>query len=142
MNKNQSEAQKYESFLNSRLKIDLNKAYRRKEIYQMRLRDYIETEMFIQKAESIQGDSIKMKLDLGHQFFANAEIENKDKIVLDVGLGVFVELTYKEAKDIIFQQKIELERLIRKADIDIVDIKTNIKIFENTLNQLAGLVQQ
>ncbi|KAL4499111.1 hypothetical protein ABPG72_017013 [Tetrahymena utriculariae] len=142
MNQNQSEAQKYESFLNSRLKIDLNKAFRRKDIYQTRLRDYIETEMFIQKAESIQGDSIKMKMDLGHQFFANAEIENKDKIVLDVGLGVFVELTYKEAKDIIFEQKIELERLIRKADIDIVDIKTNIKIFENTLNQLAGLVQQ
>ncbi|KAL4449918.1 hypothetical protein ABPG74_015037 [Tetrahymena malaccensis] len=142
MNQNQSETQKYESFLNSRLKIDLNKAYRRKDIYQARLKDYIETEMFIQKAESIQGDSIKMKLDLGHQFFANAEIENKDKIVLDVGLGVFVELSYKEAKDIIFQQKIELERLIRKADMDIVDIKTNIKIFENTLNQLAGLVQQ
>jgi len=54
--------------------------------------------------------------------------ENKKKLVIDVGMGIFVELTYKEAKDFIFTQKIELERLLRKTDIDIVDIKTNIKM--------------
>jgi len=34
-----AEAQKYEQFLNNRLKIDLGKAYRRKEMLERRLKD-------------------------------------------------------------------------------------------------------
>lgn len=62
--------------------------------------------------------------------------ENLNKLVIDVGMGVFIELTYKEAKDKIFTIKMELERLLRKVDIDIIDIKTNIKMVTNSIKYL------
>jgi prefoldin subunit 5 len=92
---------KYETFLNDHLKPDL------KAVLEERDGVYTETAEFlalrntvsaVQSAELDSSQPLKTKVDLGCNFYCQANIEEPSKIFVEIGLGFYLELTLDKAE--------------------------------------------
>ncbi|KRW98722.1 Prefoldin [Pseudocohnilembus persalinus] len=148
---------KYSEFLDTKLKLDKFKL--EEKLIQIKLKindyesviDYINAQAIAQKL-NLQSDKNEQKsqqqllqqvqkqpkinIDIGSQFYMKAKVIEPQKIILDVGLNCFVELTFQEALPII-KKNIQNLNIKKKQYIsDMAHVDANIKAFEATLDQL------
>ena len=92
---------KFETFLNEKLKPDLKAVLEeRDKLYGeiaefLALKNSIET---IKRAGLRKGEPLKTKVDLGCNFYCQARVPDPRRIVVEVGLDLWLELTLEEAK--------------------------------------------
>ncbi|CAF5154956.1 unnamed protein product, partial [Rotaria magnacalcarata] len=123
----QRKVREYETFLNDRLRADLQRAWSERdrvfsEIAEYeRLRVTLNTldELYKSRKETDVDEPLNTQIDLGCSFFVQAECTVNNRIFISIGFGLFCELTYDEGKAYIdkklpylHEQEVELSKKI------------------------------
>ena len=134
---------KFETFLNEKLKPDLKSVLEeRDKIYGeiaefLALKNSIET---IKRAGLREGEPLKTKVDLGCNFYCQAQVPDPGFVFVEVGLGFFVEFTLGEAIAHIEKRTKGLEKKAEKLTDDSCKIKANIKLTLEGLKELQHII--
>uniref|UniRef100_A0A336LXH0 Ubiquitin-like protein 5 n=1 Tax=Culicoides sonorensis TaxID=179676 RepID=A0A336LXH0_CULSO len=135
-------ADKIEEFINDKLKEDLKyyeqhlKQLSEETIEYTQLKNQINT-----LKNDLPGKSFKTQVDIGSNFFMQAKVPSKDKILVNVGLNVFIEFTLEEAEKYV-QMKINI--LEKQSDVvrdEVCKIKANIKLCLLALGDKTRLIK-
>ncbi|KRZ78869.1 ER membrane protein complex subunit 3 [Trichinella papuae] len=118
-----------EKFINERLKPDLRE---QQEKHQKILDDICEYELLLQSIAVIKSlrplKKLKMKVNLGLGFFAQAVVNDPNHIFIDVGCGTYVEFTLDEA-DVVINERLELLKMLSKKQLAVIgSIKAHISL--------------
>lgn len=133
---------KFETFLNETLRPDLKATLEERDKLYEEIAEYLSLKNSIEAikfAELPEGQPLKTKVDLGCNFYAKAKVKNPQKVFVDVGLGLFVELTHVEALNFIEKRTKSLDEKVEKLTQESSKIKANIKLVLHGLRELQGL---
>ncbi|CAF5087498.1 unnamed protein product [Rotaria sp. Silwood1] len=137
----------YETFLNDRLRVDLQRAWSERdrifsEIAEYeRLRVTLNTldEMYKNRKETDVDESLQTQIDLGCSFFVQAECSINNRIFISIGFGLFCELTYDEGKNFIDKKLPYLHEQEIELSNKIAHIKANIKLVLEALKEIQTI---
>ncbi|KAM9343452.1 protein UXT [Pholidichthys leucotaenia] len=130
----------YEQFINDVLRRDLKKVLeQRDEVYE-KISQYLQLKNTIQSLQESGSQRLKMDVDLGCNFYVQAEVEDSSLIFVAVGYGFFVEMTYVEALRFIDKKTSQLTAFTEQLTKDSAKIKANIRMVLEGLRELQGLM--
>jgi prefoldin subunit 5 len=140
----QRKVREYETFLNDRLRIDLQRAWTERdrlfsEIAEYeRLRVTLNTldELYKNRKESDLEDPLQTQIDLGCSFFVQAECPVNNRIFISIGFGLHCELTYDEGRNFIDKKVPYLREQQMELSNKIAHIKANIKLVLEALKEI------
>lgn len=93
----ETRANRIESFVNDKLRSDLQ----RYEEFLIRnnaeIMEYMELQKFVQNIENYMADGFKTQVNIGGNIFMQAKVDNTDHILVNVGLHHYLEFTPPEA---------------------------------------------
>ncbi|CAK6980448.1 protein UXT [Scomber scombrus] len=89
--------QEYENFISEVLKRDLQKVFEQRDAVFEKISLYLQLKNTIQSLQEAGSKQLKTDVDLGCNFFVQAEVEDASSIFVAVGYGFFVEMTHDEA---------------------------------------------
>eukprot|EP00088_Acartia_fossae_P044469 TRINITY_DN47241_c0_g1_i1.p1 TRINITY_DN47241_c0_g1~~TRINITY_DN47241_c0_g1_i1.p1 ORF type:complete len:160 (+),score=17.90 TRINITY_DN47241_c0_g1_i1:37-516(+) len=133
---------KYESHLNDTLKKDLETCLEcRDKIYSeqaefLALRNSI---LAIKGANLAKREPLKTRVDLGCNFYCEARVPDPSTIMVDIGMGFFMEMTLDEALDYIKKKDSALSAEAEKLSVQATKIKANIKLIILGLKELQSI---
>ncbi|KAG8298193.1 hypothetical protein J6590_020862 [Homalodisca vitripennis] len=132
---------KYEAFINDVLKEQLKKTAEDLDRTYGEIAEFIQLENLIQTIEEngLSKDGLKTQVDIGCNFYMQACVPDTSKILIDIGLGYFVEYTLNEAL-IVIKRRINL--LNRKVDIlrdQSANTKAHIKLVLHGIQELQNI---
>ncbi|XP_064483467.1 protein UXT-like [Ornithodoros turicata] len=130
----------YESFLNDVLKEDLRICLRERDKVCSKLADVLQLRTIIQQIEETCGDKFKSQVDLGCNFYVQACVEDTSHILVQVGLGFFVEFTPKEGRWFLDRREELLNTELQRLTKDSAMIKAHIQMVLQGLRELQGIV--
>ncbi|KRY90171.1 ER membrane protein complex subunit 3, partial [Trichinella pseudospiralis] len=124
-----SRIQAIEKFINERLKPDLRE---QQEKHQRILDDICEYQLLLDSISVVKSlrplKKLKMKVNLGLGFFAQATVNDPNHIFIDVGCGTYVEFTLDEA-DVVINERLELLKMLSKKQLAVIgSIKAHISL--------------
>lgn len=128
MNHHVEKILKFEAFVNNVLKADLAKLEEKLNDKTTDIAEFLQLKSVIKTLKDTSADKngFKTKVDMGNNFYVQACVEDASKIMLDVGLGYFVEFNLDEALVVIDVRVKLLERQIANLRKEIA--RTNAKI--------------
>ena len=133
---------KYEEFVNEVLKNDLKHVLSERDKIYDEIAEYMKLQTSIERLNTIERRPIKQMIDVGCNFYMQAEVKNTDFIFVDIGMGLHVQMKFDEAlrflKKKIDQLTVKSEHLTDKS----VDIKARIKLIIGALAELQGVSSQ
>jgi prefoldin subunit 5 len=143
----QNKVREYETFLNDRLRVDLQRAWSERdrlftEIAEYeRLRATLNTldELCKNRKESDLEDPLQTQIDLGCSFFVQAECPVNNRIFISIGFGLFCELTYDEGKHFLDKKVPYLREQEVELSNKIAHIKGNIKLVLEALKEIQKI---
>lgn len=146
----QRKVREYETFLNDRLRVDLQRAWdERDRIFSEiaeyeRLRVTLNTldEVYKNRKETDLDDPLQTQIDLGCSFFVQAECPVNNRIFISIGFGLFCELTYDEGKIYIEKKLPYLREQQNELSNKIAHIKANIKLVLEALKEIQTIGDQ
>ncbi|KAL1230730.1 GATOR complex protein [Trichinella spiralis] len=129
-----------EKFINERLKPDLRE---QQEKHQRILDDICEYQLLLQSIAVIKSlrplKKLKMKVNLGLGFFAQAVVNDPNHIFIDVGCGTFVEFTLDEA-DVVINERLQLLKMLSKKQLAVIgSIKAHISLLVYGLGRVMQM---
>lgn len=83
----------YENFINEVLKTDLQKVLDQRDSVYEKISQYLQLKNTIQSLQESGSQRLKTDVDLGCNFYVQAEVEDASRIFVAVGYGFFVEMT-------------------------------------------------
>ncbi|XP_071810504.1 protein UXT-like [Asterias amurensis] len=131
----------YEKFVNEVLRKDLQKVLESRDDIYKQLADYLQLKTTVEKLQDadVIKDGLKTKIDLGCNFYVQANIPDASRIYILVGFGFFVEFTLPEALKFIDKKVQQLTSQSEKLSKDSAQIKANIKLVYEGLRELQNL---
>ena len=133
---------KYEEFVNEVLKNDLKHVLSERDKIYDEIAEYMKLQTSIERLNTIERRPIKQMIDVGCNFYMQAEVKNTDFIFVDIVMGLHVQMKFDEAlrflKKKIDQLTVKSEHLTDKS----VDIKARIKLIIGALAELQGVSSQ
>uniref|UniRef100_A0A4X2KXR7 Ubiquitously expressed prefoldin like chaperone n=1 Tax=Vombatus ursinus TaxID=29139 RepID=A0A4X2KXR7_VOMUR len=87
------------------------------------------------------GQNLRTQVDLGCNFYVNAEVPDPSRIFVTLGYGFFLELTLKEALKFIDRKSHFLILLSDRLTRDSVRIKAHIRLVLEGLRELQGFLE-
>ncbi|CAF1088258.1 unnamed protein product [Adineta ricciae] len=143
----QRKVREYETFLNDRLRADLQRAWSERDrlfsdiAEYERLRGTLNTlnDLYKSRRETDMDDSLQTQIDLGCSFFVQAECPVNDRIFISVGFGLFCELTYEEGRTFIENKLPYLREQEAELSKKIAHIKANIKLVLEALKEIQTI---
>ena len=133
---------KYEEFVNEVLKNDLKHVLEERDKIYDEIAEYMKLQTSVERLSTVQSRPIKEMIDVGCNFYMQAQVKDTEFIFVDVGMGLHVQLTFEEAlkflKKKIDQLTVKSELLTDKS----VDIKARIKLIIGALAELQGVSSQ
>ena len=131
---------KFEHFLNETLQGDLNKLTQMRDKTYEEISQYLQLQRTIERLEEdTETDKIKTKIDLGCNFYAQAEVPEDRMIFVCVGYGFFVNFTYPEALAFIEKKSKFLNDKADKLTSDIVNVRAQMRMVLEGLKELQGI---
>ncbi|CAM6087971.1 unnamed protein product [Calypogeia fissa] len=135
----QSKIQKYENFVDTRLKPDL--------VHAISLRDksYEQQRIFSDLAKNIQMlqenglKKLKSMVNLGSEVYVQAEVPDTSRIFVDIGLGFHAEFTLDEALRYIDSKQLLLTKEVERQTQQIARIKAHIKLVMEGIRELMQI---
>ncbi|KAJ8760830.1 hypothetical protein K2173_021868 [Erythroxylum novogranatense] len=129
--------QKYEEFLECRLKPDLVRAVAERDKVFEKQKTFSELRGNIENLEKNSVTSLRTLVNLGSEVYMQADVPNTQHIFVDVGLGFYVEFTWSEALKFIPLREERLSsascRQIEEYTQQIAHIKAQIKLVSVSL---------
>ncbi|XP_076597630.1 protein UXT isoform X1 [Chaetodon auriga] len=129
----------YENFINEVLKTDLQKVLENRDVVYEKIAQYLQLKNTIQSLQELGSQRLKTEVDLGCNFFVQAEVEDSSRIFVAVGYGFFVEMTHDEALRFIDKKTSQLTAFTEQLTKDSAKIKANIRMVLEGLRELQGL---
>ena len=151
MNKEKSlKVEKYEAFLNEKLKTDLKNVLDEQEAVYSEIAEYIKIKDTIEKVflppstspTNPNQDSSQVlltKVDLGCNFYADALVSSQSKIFIAIGYGFFLEMTHSEALKFIQKKTDILNNTAEELRVKACEIKAHIRFVMEGLRELQNL---
>ncbi|KAI8913908.1 hypothetical protein DFJ77DRAFT_431465 [Powellomyces hirtus] len=136
-----AQVKKYETFVNERLRPDLQKALEaRDKVYDI-ISEYLKLRNQIELLQAEKLTELKTMMDVGCEFFMNAKIPSLQYIYVKVGLDVHAQLTMDEALAFIDKKEKVLLKSADKHTETASKIKAHIKMVLHTLESILQLEQ-
>ncbi|KAG4105282.1 Prefoldin alpha-like protein [Neocallimastix lanati (nom. inval.)] len=133
---------KYEKFVNDTLKPKLkNELDLRDKIYD-EISEYSKLNTKIEFIKENNLKKLRTKVDLGSNFYVNAEIDDTEYIFMNIGYGFHAQLKLDEAQQYIEKKTTLLEKKAEKHSEEIAKIKSHIKLVLETIQQILDLNSQ
>jgi len=130
-----------ETFVNEVLKQDLAELAKKLDAKNTDVAEFLQLKSLITMFQStnIEQTGFKTQLDIGNSFFIQACVTDVSKILLDVGLGHYVEFTLDEAVVVLDVRIKLLERQISKLRKAIARTNAHIKLMLLGIREMQGL---
>ncbi|CAM8939907.1 unnamed protein product [Rhodiola kirilowii] len=135
----QEKVQRFEDFVDRRLKPDLVKAIEERDKVFEKQKVFSDLKRNIQRLEDNNVTNLKTMVNLGSEVYAQAESVNTSRIFVDVGLGFHVEFTWSEALKFISVREEKLAKEIEDYTQLIASIKARIKLVLQGIRELLSL---
>lgn len=129
----------YEHFVNEVLKKDLQKVLEQRDSVYEKISQYLQLKNTIQSLQESGSGPLKTDVDLGCNFYVQAEVEDMTRIFVAVGYGFFVEMNHDEALRFIDKKTSQLTAVTEQLTKDSTKIKANIRMVLEGLRELQGL---
>lgn len=131
----------YEKFINEVLRKDLEKVLETRDLIFSQVAEYLQLRTTIEKIQETgyEHEELKTKVDLGCNFYAQANVPDPSRIFVQVGFGFFVELTLSEALAFIEKKTKHLTQYSEKLTHDSAKIKAHIKLVYEGLREIQHL---
>ncbi|KAJ7943410.1 Protein UXT-like [Quillaja saponaria] len=131
--------QKYEEFVDGRLKPDLVRALAERDKVFEQQKVFSDLRRNIENLEKNSVTSLQTLVNLGSEVYMQAEVPDTQHIFVDVGLGFHVEFTWSEALNFITKREEKLARQIEDYTQLIASIKAQIKLLCEGIRELLEL---
>lgn len=133
--------QQFESFVNDVLKEDLKKLENKLDEKNAEMAEFHQLKSMITAIKTIgsESGSFKTKLDIGNNFYVQARVDDVSNILLDVGLGYFVEFTMDEAVIVINVRLKLIERQMKNIRKETARTKAHIKLILMSIRELQNV---
>ncbi|XP_050460928.1 protein UXT homolog [Cataglyphis hispanica] len=131
----------FETFVNDVLKADLAKLDEKLDAKNADVAEFLQLKSVITTFQNtnIEKTGFKTKVDIGNNFFIQAHIPDASKILLDVGLGHYIEFDLNEALIVINIRIKLLERQIAHLRKMIARTNAHIKLTLIVIRDLQGI---
>lgn len=133
---------RYEEFLNERLRKDLETVLKTQGQVNSKIAEYLQLKSVIENIKNRDGGSgkaLKTQVDLGCNFYCQAQITDPSKILVSVGYGFYVEFTLDEAQEFIEKKCAQLTAYASKLGNDSANIKARIKLVMEGLREMQEI---
>ncbi|KAJ1336752.1 prefoldin, alpha subunit [Batrachochytrium salamandrivorans] len=130
---------RYESFVNDRLRKDLMQVLDARDKLYERIAQILQLRNQIQVIQKQPGGNLKSMMNVGCDFFMKAQIPDTSKIILNVGLNVFVEMSLEEAVKFLEIREKQLECQTEKLTSKASEIRAHIKLVLKAIEEVELL---
>ncbi|XP_057685406.1 protein UXT [Corythoichthys intestinalis] len=130
----------YEKFIDEVLKKDLQRVMEQRDAVYEQISHYLQLKNTLQALQGTDSQCLKADVDLGCNFYAQAQVEDSSKIYVLVGFGFFVEMEHDEALRFIDKKTSQLTAFTDQLTNNCATIKANIRLVLEGLRELQGLV--
>ncbi|KAL1317576.1 hypothetical protein HN51_069722 [Arachis hypogaea] len=135
----QQKVQRYEEFVDRRLKPDLQRAIDERDKVFEQQKIFADLRRNIENLEKNSVTSLRTLVNLGSEVYLQAEVPNTQYIFVDVGLGFNVEFTWSEALNYIQKREERITKQIDEYNQSIASIKAQIKLVLEGIRELLQL---
>jgi prefoldin alpha subunit len=146
MEKLPEKVEKYEKFLNEKLRTDLNTVLSERGRVFSEIAEYLQVKTTVEKIienkqtnDSNSTNKLRTKVDLGCNFYVNAVVSNPSIIFVSIGYGFFLEMKLEEAVKFIDKKikflNLSIEDLTKQASV----IKANMRLVLEGLREIQNL---
>ncbi|XP_026188570.1 protein UXT [Mastacembelus armatus] len=129
----------YENFINEVLRRDLRNVLEQRDAVYEKISQYLQLKNTIQSLQESDSEQLKTDVDLGCNFYVQAEVDDSSRICVAVGYGFFVEMNHDEALRFIDKKTSQLTAFTEQLTKDSAKIKANIRMVLEGLRELQGL---
>lgn len=131
---------RYESFINDVLKEDLKLIHGQLEKKNTDIAEWVQLKtVLITLNENDMMDGFKTKMDIGTNVFAQVNVADASKILVNVGCNLYVEFTIKEALKFTEQTIEYLNKQIKILRTTSAEIKARIKLVLHGIQELSNI---
>ncbi len=146
--------QKYEAFLNEKLKTDLKHVLDEQDNVFAEIAEYVKIKetiekIFIPTSGVEQNDkenssnnnqkTLVTKVDLGCNFYVDALVSSESKTLIAIGYGFFLEMTHAEALKFIKKKTDILTNTAEELRVKACEIKAHIRFVMEGLREIQSL---
>ncbi|KAL8100895.1 uncharacterized protein LOC141687278 [Apium graveolens] len=135
----QEKIQKFEEFVDLRLKPDLVRAISERDKVFDQQKTFSDLKRNIENLEKNSVTSLRTLVNLGSEVYVQADVSDTRHIFVDVGLGFHVEFTWSEALNYISVREEKLARQIEEYTRLIASIKAQIKMVCEGIRELLQI---
>mmetsp|Transcript_13309 Transcript_13309/g.33737 ORF Transcript_13309/g.33737 Transcript_13309/m.33737 type:complete len:159 (+) Transcript_13309:100-576(+) len=131
----------FDNFIHQRLQPDLDAACERRDGVFKEIAEYtqLRQNVAVLRARQPAGRPLETRADLGMDFYVTAVVDDCEKIVVDIGLGVFVEMGWDEVEAAAKRREDFLGRRGEALTTRITEIQAHMKLLLNYLAQLKSV---
>lgn len=133
--------QEYETFLNEVLREDLKKVLAQREALCQEVLDLQQLKTVIERLQEaeLNKEAIKTRVDLGCNFYVQANVTDHKFIFVKTGLDIFVQFTLEEATKFIDKKLDFLNKKIENTLKLSAEINAHIQLILQGLRELTNL---
>eukprot|EP00345_Euplotes_harpa_P008998 CAMPEP_0168354616 /NCGR_PEP_ID=MMETSP0213-20121227/24010_1 /TAXON_ID=151035 /ORGANISM="Euplotes harpa, Strain FSP1.4" /LENGTH=155 /DNA_ID=CAMNT_0008366567 /DNA_START=16 /DNA_END=479 /DNA_ORIENTATION=- len=124
----EQKVKKYEDFIHNKIDPDLKILETKVNSLYKSMESYVNLKNTIEMLNEQGVKSTRMQVDMGCNFYVQAEVEDTDTLIVDIGKGIFVELTRKQALSVCEQKQTNYEKSINALKEKMAQVKSP-KIF-------------
>ncbi|GLT27611.1 hypothetical protein SLA2020_025960 [Shorea laevis] len=135
----QQKVQKFEEFVDCRLKPDLLRAIAERDKVFEQQKIFSDLRRNIENLEKNSVTSLRTLVNLGSEVYMQAEVPDTQCIFVDIGLGFHVEFTWSEALNFISLREEKLARQVEECTQLIASIKAQIKMVCEGIRELLAI---
>ncbi|WJX65338.1 hypothetical protein P8452_50011 [Trifolium repens] len=135
----QQKIQKYEEFVDKRLKPDLLRATAQRDKVFQQQKIFADLRRNIENLEKNSVTSLRTLVNIGSEVYVQTQVPNTQHIFVDIGMGFHVEFTWSEALNFIEKKEEKLARQIEEYTQLIASIKAQIKLVCEGIRELLDL---
>ncbi|XP_011159462.1 protein UXT homolog [Solenopsis invicta] len=137
----QQKVLQFETFVNNVLKADLAKLAEKLDAKNADVAEFVQLKSVITTFQNtnVEKTGFKTKVDIGNNFFIQAHVPDASKILLDIGLGLYIEFTLDEALVVINVRIKLLEQQIANLRKAIARTNAHIKLILIAIRDLQGI---
>ncbi|KAK9277751.1 hypothetical protein L1049_007298 [Liquidambar formosana] len=135
----QEKVQRFEEFVDRRLKPDLVKAIAERDKVFEKQKTFSDLRRNIENLEKNSVTSLRTLVNLGSEVYVQADVPDTSRIFVDIGLGFHVEFTWSEALKYISAREEQLAEQIEEYTHLIASIKAQIKMVCEGIRELLQL---
>ncbi|XP_065845148.1 protein UXT-like [Oscarella lobularis] len=127
---------RYEEFVENFLRRKLSIVHDKRDQVTLQLAQYTQLKNLIENFGSDNAKELKSRVNLGCDFYVQAQVTNPNQIFVSVGLGLYVQMTRDEALRFINKKEIQLKKECSTLMQQSASIQAKIKLVFEGLHEL------